>query len=62
MLVSFGEYSGCNIVVEGAKLNADCQPIIFNGADLEHWNTDDLVGTKYSLVYYNAGLDEKFVI
>ena len=62
MLLSFGEYTGCNIVVEGTKLNADCQPIIFNGADLEHWNTDDLVGTKYSLVFYNAGVDEKKII
>jgi hypothetical protein len=62
MLVSFGEYSGCNIVVEGTKLNADCQPVVFNGADLEHWNTDNLVGTKYSLVFYNAGIDEKNIV
>tara|TARA_R110000868_G_scaffold384316_1_gene651764 strand:- start:262 stop:1512 length:1251 start_codon:yes stop_codon:yes gene_type:complete len=62
MLVSFGEYSGCNIVVEGVKYNADCQPVVFNGADLEHENTDDLVGTKYSLVYYNAGLIDKNIV
>jgi hypothetical protein len=59
MLVSFGEYTGANIVVEGVKYNADCQPVVFNGADLEHENTDDLIGTKYSLVFYNAGINDK---
>lgn len=59
MLVSFGDYSGCNIVIEGNILNADCQPIIFNGAKYEHWNTDDLIGQKYSLVYYNGDMSDK---
>jgi hypothetical protein len=54
LLVSFGEYSGCNIVIEDVVYDANCKPIIFNGALLEHYNTDDLVGNKYSLVYYNS--------
>ena len=30
-------------------------PILFNGADLQHWNSDDLTGgNKYSIVYYNV--------
>ena len=62
MLVSFGEYTGANIVVEGVKYNADCTPVVFNGADLEHWNTDDLIGTKYSLVFYFAGVDDKRLV
>jgi len=53
MLVSFGEYFGSNIVVAGQVFNTNCRPIIFNGAELEHYNTDDLIGNKYSLVYYN---------
>jgi hypothetical protein len=52
LLVSFGEYEGCNIVVNNKKYDANCSPVIFNGAELEHYNTDDLVGTKYSLVYF----------
>ena len=56
MLVSFGEYSGSNIVIDGQEYNTNCKPIIFNGAELEHWNTDDLVGNKYSLVYYNCNI------
>ena len=51
MLVSFGNYSGCNIVIDGIEYNTKYTPIIFNGAKLEHWNTNDLIGRKYSLVF-----------
>jgi hypothetical protein len=54
MLLSFGDYIGCNIVINDKIYNANCNPVIFNGSELEHWNTDDLVGTKYSLVYFNC--------
>jgi hypothetical protein len=54
MLLSFGDYTGCEIVINGKKYNADCNPVIFNGAMLEHYNTDDLIGTKYSLVYFSS--------
>ena len=53
MLLSFGDYSGCNIVVNNKIYDANCNPIIFNGSNLEHYNTDDLIGTKYSLVYFS---------
>ena len=52
MLVSFGQYEGCNIVINNKKYDANCRPVIFNGSELEHYNTNDLVGTKYSLVYF----------
>lgn len=52
VLVSFGEYTGCNIVIDGIVMDARHRPIIFNGSNLEHWNTPDLIGNKYSLVYY----------
>lgn len=54
MLLSFGDYTGCNIVIDGTKYDANCNPIIFDGANLLHWNTDDLEGTKYSLVFFNG--------
>ena len=52
LLVSIGDYEGCNIMIEGKKYDAKYQPLIFNGSEMEHWNTDDLVGNKYSLVFY----------
>jgi len=52
VLLSFGDYTGGNIMIEGNMYDANCQPIYFNGSILEHWNTDDLLGTKYSLVFY----------
>ena len=52
VLVSFGDYTGCNIVICDDVYDAKYRPILFNGSLLEHWNTDDLVGNKHSLVYY----------
>ena len=54
LLVSFGDYTGCNIIIENKKYDANCRPVIFNGAALEHYNSDDLVGTKYSLVFFTT--------
>jgi antibiotic biosynthesis monooxygenase (ABM) superfamily enzyme len=55
-LVSFGGYVGCNIVIEhdgdAVKYDAYCRPITFDGNLLKHWNTPDLVGDKYSLVFF----------
>jgi hypothetical protein len=52
LLISIGDYEGCKIVVEGKEYDAKYTPTIFNGSTLEHWNTNDLVGNKYSIVYY----------
>ena len=56
MLVSFGDYTGCKLMIEDVEYDANCSPIIFDGSKLEHWNTDDLEGTKYSLVFYNTDM------
>ena len=53
LLLSFGNYTGGNIMIEEKKYDANCNGIIFNGSLLEHWNTNDLVGNKYSLVFFN---------
>jgi len=60
VLISIGDYEGCNIVVNGKKYDSKYQPLIFNGSKLEHYTTDDLVGNKYSLVFYNI-LPDDFV-
>jgi hypothetical protein len=52
LLISIGDYEGCKIVIEDTEYDAKYRPTIFNGSEKEHWNTDDLVGNKYSLVYY----------
>jgi hypothetical protein len=54
MLVSFGPYTGCEVVVEGTQYDTRHTPHIFDGSALEHWNVPTLQGTKYSLVYYTA--------
>ena len=53
ILVSFGDYQGCNIVINNEVYDARHNPILFNGSKLEHYNTDDLIGNKYSLVFFN---------
>lgn len=58
-VVSFGAYTGGKLVVQGEnevaeEFDAYCKPITFDGNKLYHWNTPDLVGTKYSLVFYNT--------
>jgi len=54
VIVAFGEYTGCHLVVERISYDTNCQPIMFNGSELLHWNTPDLVGTKYSIIFYKA--------
>jgi hypothetical protein len=52
LIISLGQYIGSNLIIENIKYDARYTPIIFDGAKLEHWNTDDLIGTKYSLIFY----------
>jgi hypothetical protein len=52
VLISFGDYTGCNLVIEDNIYDAKHTPILFDGRIMEHWNTPDLVGTKYSLIFY----------
>lgn len=54
MLVSFGEYDGCELLVENVEYDTKYRPVIFNGSKLEHWNNNTLVGSKYSLVYFTS--------
>jgi len=52
VLVSFGDYVGGGVFIEGVPFDARYQPILFDGSVLEHWNSNDLVGNKYSLVFF----------
>jgi len=52
LLVSFGDYTGCTIYIDGKEYDAKNKPLVFNGSELSHYNTNDLSGTKYSLIYF----------
>lgn len=53
MIISIGNYTGCKLVINDITYDSYYCPIYFNGSCLEHYNTDDLVGNKYSIIFYN---------
>jgi len=56
VLVSFGSYGGTSgfIYIDGKKFNAYENPILFNGSQLPHWNSEITHGVKYSLIYFRC--------
>lgn len=53
LIVSFGDYIGCNLVIEPfGEYNTNCRPLIFDGCKYFHYNTPKINGNKYSLVFY----------
>jgi len=54
-IVSFGDYDGCNLVVDGIEYDTR-NGLVFDGYKQEHYNTPLISGTKYSLVFFNNGL------
>lgn len=53
-LISFGDYEGCNLIIEGyGEYNTNCRALIFDGSKSYHYNTPLISGNKYSLVYFN---------
>lgn len=53
LLVSFGDYTGGMLFVDGVEYDTYLNPIIFNGSKLEHYNTPITSGTKYSIVMFD---------
>ena len=54
-IVSFGDYEGCNLVVEGVEYDIRAG-LVFDGYTQEHYNTPLISGTKYSLVFFKNDL------
>jgi hypothetical protein len=52
-VISFGDYDGGNLVINDEIYDAKYTPITFDGSKIEHYNTDDLIGNKYSLVFFS---------
>ena len=53
-LVSIGDYTGCNLIIEEVgEFDTNYQPIIFDGTKMFHYNTPLVSGTKYSFVFFS---------
>ena len=52
LLISLGEYTGGEIIIDGIEFNAFHKPTIFNGALYEHYNKPH-IGNKYSIIYFS---------
>lgn len=51
VVISFGKYTGNNIVIDNKEYNTFMNPVTFDGRDM-HYNTPQLSGDKYSLVFF----------
>jgi hypothetical protein len=56
VILSFGEYTGGNLVIkmDGIETEYDmnCRAVRFNASSIPHKVNNDLIGNKYSLVYF----------
>lgn len=59
-LVSLGDYTGGELVVEDEVFDCNRKPIIFNGATQTHWNKDILSGDKWTLVFFDPEIPKRF--
>jgi len=50
-VISCGEYTGGELVIEGTEYNAYHRPTFFEGTKLLHWN-NPIIGDKFSIVYW----------
>lgn len=51
LAVSFGDFTGGELVIDGVEYQTKEHPVIFNGALFEHYNKP-IKGNRYSLVYF----------
>jgi hypothetical protein len=55
-IISCGQYTGCKLMIENVEHDTYYKIVVFDGSTKEHWNTDDLVGNRYSLIFYKTDL------
>jgi hypothetical protein len=53
-IISFGNYTGGELIVEGEVLDAYRKLRIMNGSKQLHWNKPITSGNKYSLVFFRT--------
>ena len=51
VIVSFGDYSGNNLVISNKQFDTYKRPLLFDGSQV-HYNTPQKAGCKYSLTYF----------
>lgn len=61
-LVSLGDYTGGELVVEGTPYDTSKNGIVFNGSELEHWNNEIVSGNKWSIVFFPAPIKEQLTL
>jgi len=54
VIISFGDYEGGTLFVEGDEYYTKNKPLLFDGSKLTHWNSPITSGNKYSLVFFSA--------
>jgi hypothetical protein len=53
-IISFGDYTGGELIVEGVVLDAYRKLCVMNGSKQLHWNNPITSGCKYSIVFFNT--------
>lgn len=59
-LISGGEYTGGELVVEDEVLDCRYAPLVFNGSALTHYNKPILTGHKWTLVFFSCLIPNHF--
>ena len=59
VILSLGEYTGCKFIIDDVEYDTYHNPISFDGSKSIHRNTDDLIGNKYSIIYYTTKYKKK---
>jgi hypothetical protein len=58
-LLSGGDYTGGELVIEDVEYNCRYAPIIFNGSEREHWNKT-MTGRKWSIIFFQTLIPNQF--
>lgn len=59
LILSIGDYEGGNLFVKGEEFDTRYTAHIFDGSQMEHWNSPITSGTKYSFVLFNVNNNKK---
>jgi len=58
-LVSGGNYTGGELVVEDVEYDCRYAPAVFNGSEREHWNKE-MTGSKWSIIFFQTTIPKQF--
>lgn len=58
LILTLGNFSGGNLIIEGKKFDIYHRPLLFHGSNLTHW-TEPFHGTRYTIIFYNIKTKNK---